>query len=76
MSRRLKQTAVAFFVILAAAQLVRPERSNPAIDVSRTIQAHVAPGVRSLAQRAPGLCGLHRSPGSSVRDEQVEPQRG
>jgi hypothetical protein len=54
MSRRLKQTAVAFFIILAAAQLVRPERSSPAIDVSRTIQAHVAPtsGLPAILDRA------------------------
>jgi hypothetical protein len=37
----LKQAAVVFVVVFAAAQLVRPERANPATDVSRTIQAHV-----------------------------------
>jgi hypothetical protein len=41
MGRRLKQTAVVFVAIFAAAQLVRPERANPATDASRTIQAHV-----------------------------------
>ena len=41
MSRRLKQAAVVFLVIFAVAQLVRPERANPATDASRTIQAHV-----------------------------------
>ena len=41
MSKRLKQTAVIFIVVLAAAQLVRPERANPPTDASRTIQAHV-----------------------------------
>src|SRR4051812_48163572 len=30
-----------FVVVVAAAQLVRPERANPATDVSRTIQAQV-----------------------------------
>jgi Haem-binding domain len=40
MSRRLKQAAVGFGVVFAAAQLVRPGRANPPIDVSRTIQAH------------------------------------
>src|SRR5215813_2258199 len=39
MSRRLK-LAVVVFVVFAAAQLVRPERANPATDASRTIQAH------------------------------------
>ena len=41
MRRRLKQAAVVFVVVLAAAQLIRPERANPATDVSRTIQAHM-----------------------------------
>ena len=42
MSRRLK-LAAATFVIFAAAQLVRPERANPATDATRTIQAHLGP---------------------------------
>jgi heme-binding protein len=41
MSKRLRQAAVVFFVVFAAAQLVRPERTNPTTDASRTIQAHV-----------------------------------
>ena len=41
MGRRLKQAAVVFVVIVAAAQLIRPERANPPTDVSRTIQAQV-----------------------------------
>ena len=41
MSRRLKQAAVVFVVVFAAAQLFRPERANPATDATRTIQAHV-----------------------------------
>ena len=40
MSRRLKQAALVLVVVLAAAQLVRPERANPAIDLNHTIQAH------------------------------------
>jgi hypothetical protein len=43
-SRRLKQAAVVFIIVLAAAQLVRPERTNPTTDVSRTIQAHMPTG--------------------------------
>ncbi len=41
--RRLKQAAVVvgvLGVVFAAAQLVRPDRTNPAIDHSRTIEAH------------------------------------
>lgn len=39
MSRRLKQAAAVLVVVLAAAQLVRPDRTNPATDPARTIQA-------------------------------------
>ncbi len=41
MSRRLKQAAVVFVVVFAAAQLIRPERTNPATDASGTIKAHM-----------------------------------
>jgi heme-binding protein len=41
MSRRLKQAAVVLVVVLAAAQLIRPERANPATDVHHTIQSQV-----------------------------------
>ena len=37
--RRVKQGAVVFVIVFAAAQLIRPERANPATDVGRTIQA-------------------------------------
>ncbi len=40
MSRRMRQAAVVFVVVFAAAQLVRPERGNPATDATRTIRAH------------------------------------
>jgi hypothetical protein len=53
-SRRLKQAAVVSVVVFAAAQLVRPERANPATDVSRTIQEHVgtANGLVAVLDRA------------------------
>lgn len=41
MSRRLKQAAVASVVVFAAAQLIRPARTNPATVPNRTIQAQV-----------------------------------
>ena len=44
MSRRLKQGAIVIVAVFAAAQLVRPERTNPTTDVSRTIQAHMPTG--------------------------------
>jgi hypothetical protein len=40
-SRRLKLAAIVIVVVFAAAQLVRPERTNPATDLSRTVQAHI-----------------------------------
>jgi len=54
MSRRLKQAAAVFAVVLAAAQLVRPERANPAIDPSHTIQAQVgtASGLVAVLDRS------------------------
>src|SRR5262245_21052227 len=40
MRKRLKQAAVVFVVAFAAAQLVRPGRTNPPTDGTRAIQAH------------------------------------
>lgn len=40
--RRLKQAAVVVVVLFALAQLIRPQRANPPIDPSRTIDAHVS----------------------------------
>ena len=58
MRGRLKQAAVVFIIVFAAAQLVRPERANPPTDARRTIQAHVgaANGVVAVLDRACGDC--------------------
>src|SRR5437868_3730263 len=45
MSKRLEQATVDFIVAFAGAQLIRPERANPATDAARTIEAH--PGTTS-----------------------------
>jgi hypothetical protein len=52
--RRLKQAAIVLVIVVAAAQLVRPERTNPATDPSRTIRAHVgdASGLPALLDRS------------------------
>jgi hypothetical protein len=57
-SRRLKQAAVVFIIVFAAAQLVRPERANPATDAHRTIQAHLgtASGLVAVLDRACSDC--------------------
>jgi hypothetical protein len=41
MNKRVKHAAVVFVAVFAAAQFVRPDRANPAIDPTRTIAAHV-----------------------------------
>jgi hypothetical protein len=58
MSRRLKQAAVVFVVVLVAAQLVGPDRTNPPTDVNLTIQAHLgtAGGVVAVLDRACSDC--------------------
>ena len=63
MSRRLKQAAVAFVVVFAAAQLVRPERANPPVDASHTIQAQVgtASGLVAVLDRACSDCHSNRT---------------
>jgi len=52
MSRRLKQGAVVFLVAVAAAQVVRPDRTNPPTDPSRTIRAHAASEVAAVLDRS------------------------
>jgi len=54
MSKRLKQAAVALVVVFTAAQLVRPERTNPPTDANRTIQAHMGTtsGLADVLNRA------------------------
>ena len=54
MNRRLKQAASIFIVVFAAAQLVRPERANPATDASHTIQAEAgtASGLVAVLDRS------------------------
>ena len=54
MSRRLKQAAVVFLVIFAVAQLIRPDRTNPPTDTSRTLQTQVgtASGLAAVLDRS------------------------
>lgn len=61
MSRRLKQIAIifiVFIVVAAAAQLIRPELTNPPTDPSRTIQAHMdgVKGFVSILDRSCSDC--------------------
>ena len=59
MSRRLKQAAIVIVALFAAAQLVRPERTNPTTDVSRTIQAHMPTGSGLVAVLARSCRDCH-----------------
>ena len=54
MNRRLKQAAVVLVVAFAAAQLVRPDRTNPPTDARRTIKAHAgaASGLAAILDRS------------------------
>ena len=58
MSRRLKWAAVAVVAVFAAAQLIRPERTNPPTDEGRTIQAHAgtASGLAAVLDRSCSDC--------------------
>ena len=58
MAGRLKQASVVFIVVFAAAQLVRPERANPATDPTATIHARVptTSGLAAVLDRSCGDC--------------------
>jgi heme-binding protein len=57
MSRRLKQAAIVFAVLFAAAQLIRPSHESPPTDPARTIHAHEATkGLAAVLARSCGDC--------------------
>lgn len=57
MNRKLKYASIAL-VVLAGAQLIRPDRTNPPSDTSRSIQAHVEAdsGLIPVLNRSCGDC--------------------
>jgi heme-binding protein len=58
MNRRWKQAAALIVIVFAAAQVIRPDRTNPTTDPSRTIEAQLgasAPAV-SVIERACSDC--------------------
>jgi len=63
MSSRLKQAALVFVVVFAAAQFVRPSRANPPIDERHTIQASVgtASGLVAVLDRSCGDCHSNKT---------------
>jgi len=54
MSKVLKWTGIALAVIFVAAQMIRPERTNPSVDQTQTVQAHLqlTPEVESIFKRS------------------------
>ena len=58
MSRRLKQVTLGFLVVVVAAQLIRPNRTNPPTDEGRTLLAQVgtASGLVVVLDRSCGDC--------------------
>jgi len=58
MGRRLIKVAGGLALVLAVAQLVRPDRTNPPLDPSQTIQAYsgAASGLAPVLDRACGDC--------------------
>lgn len=62
MSKRIGQAVIVFLVLIAAAQLVRPQGNNPPIDASRTIQAHVGnANLVAILDRSCGDCHSNRT---------------
>jgi hypothetical protein len=57
MGRRFWLVAGVFLVAFAAAQLIRPDRANPATDANRTIRAHLGnSGAVAVLERACNDC--------------------
>jgi hypothetical protein len=56
MKKRIAQAGVLFVVVVAAAQLVRPDRTNPPIDTRLTIHAHATPELAAVLDRSCGDC--------------------
>lgn len=63
MSRSLKQATVVVVVVFASAQLIRPDRANPATDASQSIQAGpgTAPELVAVLDRSCGDCHSNRT---------------
>jgi len=63
MSKRIKQAAMVFVAVFAAAQFVRPERTQPPTDVSRAIQAQIgtASGLAAVLDRACSDCHSNKT---------------
>lgn len=59
----LKWTAIVLAVIFAGLQFIRPARTNPPVDESRTIQAHtrITPEVATILDRSCNDCHSNRT---------------
>ena len=63
MSRRLTYAAIGFVVVFAAAQLVSPDRTNPATDSSRAIESNprMAAGLVTVLDRSCRDCHSNKT---------------
>ena len=61
MSKRFIQVVAVLIILFAAAQLVRPQRANPPISPSRTIQAQVSSELGAILDRPCGDCHSNRT---------------
>ncbi len=63
MSNRAKYILVILIFCLIAAQVIRPEKTNPSIDLQRTIlaQAKAPPDVMGIIERACQDCHSHKT---------------
>ena len=63
MFRLLKWATVTLAVLFAVAQFIRPARTNPAIDESRTLQAqaHLTPPVAAIFERSCNDCHSNKT---------------
>src|SRR5689334_7492156 len=59
----LKWTAIALVVIFAAMQFIRPARTNPPIDQTKTIQAHTSltPAAAAILERSCNDCHSYQT---------------
>ena len=61
MRKKLKWIGIAFIILVLAAQVYQPERSNPAVDESKTIYASlsVPPEIKAILERSCTDCHSH-----------------
>ena len=70
---RLAQIAVVLVLVFAAAQFIRPQRTNPAIEASRTIEARLASDARLISVLHRACFDCHSNATAWARYSQIAP---